>query len=173
MKKLILLACIYVLVACKSENKSAALEDTINSTIDTLVTTDAESTDNPNLEDLISNKWVLESATVTPGMTQNGKTTSNYLELQGKDSCLANDFTYIFLENGIYQNSSSGAACTMLPNSDDQKWNITGNKIILTNKYGSSNPFIFNGNTITQTGSFINEKVNYRIVYVYKPSKLD
>jgi hypothetical protein len=173
MKKLVLLAGICILLACKSENKSAILTDTIDSATDSLVVPKTKSTTNPNLENLINNKWVLESATVTPAMTQNGKTSSNYLELQGESSCIASNFTYIFLENGIYKNSSTGAACTLRPNGDDQRWSIADNKIILTNKYGSSNPFIFNGSTITQTGAFVNEKVNYSIVYVYKPIKLD
>lgn len=173
MKKLILFVCVCALFACRGENKSTTVADTPLSTSTTPEpTATTETSANAKLPALTDYKWVLSSAIVTPKMTMNGKTSSDYMALEGEKSCIANEYTLIFLENGIYQKSSSSPSCTMLPNTDDQKWSIAGNKITLTNKYGASNPFIFNGNTITQDADVVNKGVNYKIAYTYKAVKL-
>jgi hypothetical protein len=174
MKKLVLFVCICVLVACRGENKSSSITDTTTTALTDSKPSVSETVTPTNFKiaGLTDFKWVLSSAIVTPAMTMNGKTSTNYMDLEGKGSCLGGGYALTFLETGIYQSSSNGASCKMPPNNDDQKWSLEGDTIILKNKYGSSNPYIFKGNTIVQNVSIVNNGVTYKIDYTYKSVKL-
>jgi hypothetical protein len=140
MKRLVLLLCICAFISCK---KDAA-------------------------KDITKYHWVLDKAVVTPAMTVGGKTTMDYKNINGPHSCLANDYTYIFLTTGIYQVSSNGALCDMAMNSSSQKWTKEGDKITLKNGYGSNIEATVEGNKMEQTSTFSKEGITYTVKYTYK-----
>ncbi|RZK52546.1 MAG: hypothetical protein EOO91_19140, partial [Pedobacter sp.] len=44
-------------------------------------------------EDITAYKWVLKTAVISPAITVNGKTTTDYKNSLGEHSCLANNYT--------------------------------------------------------------------------------
>lgn len=140
MKKLILFLCICTFICCK---KDAA-------------------------NHITKYRWVLDKAVVTPAMTVGGKTTTDYKNINGAGSCLASNYTYEFLANGIYQVSSNGALCDMVGNSDSQKWTKEGAKITLTNGYGRNSEATVEGDRMEQTSTFSKEGITYTVNYTFK-----
>jgi len=65
-----------------------------------------------NDKTLTSKNWVIESASVTPAMTINNKTSNNYIGLMGQSSCVAN-MSISFSSDGTYSSGSNGALCDM------------------------------------------------------------
>ncbi|MFC3560949.1 hypothetical protein [Pedobacter jamesrossensis] len=142
MKKLILLAITIILFGCKKKDKEA--------------------------DQITKQKWVLETATVTPGFNINGKLITDYKSIEGVNGCLSNNYTLTFLANGTYQISSTGLLCDMLPNSPEQRWKRSGSQIILTRK---SAPEIFcnlNGNTLNYTIVNTPGVAYYSVLYSFK-----
>ncbi|WP_379087262.1 hypothetical protein [Pedobacter sp. UC225_65] len=140
MKKLVLLFCICAFISCK---KDAA-------------------------KDITKYRWVLDKAVVSPAMTVGNRTTTDYKSINGPHSCLANNYTYVFLTTGTYQVSSNGALCDMVANSSSQKWTKEGDKIILANGYGSNREATVEGNKMEQTSTFSKEGITYTVKYTYK-----
>ncbi|MCZ4223928.1 hypothetical protein [Pedobacter rhodius] len=115
---------------------------------------------------LTSKNWKIESATVTPALTIGNKTNTNYIELMGGGSCIAN-MMISFSANGTFTSGSNGALCDMIATTDIKTWKRNGDQIILS---GSENfPMILKDNKLTQT---ITTKpiggIVYTYVYVYK-----
>lgn len=113
-------------------------------------------------------RWVLDQAVVTPAMTINGKATTDYKNKNGSGSCLASNYTYVFLASGIYQVSSNGALCDMAPNSDSQKWTKEGDKITLTHGSGASREATVDGNKMEQVTTFSEGGTTYTVKYTFK-----
>ncbi len=139
MKKLILLICVATgLLSCK---KDAA-------------------------DDITKYDWVIESATVTPAVTINGKTSTDMISLSGSGSCYTN-LTLSFLENGIFIVGSNGALCDMVPNNNNQKWAKDGDVIKLTTDYGTRQ-LTLKGNMIIETGTYSDNSGTHELVSIYK-----
>jgi hypothetical protein len=117
---------------------------------------------------LTKNYWILESATIKPAITIDGKTSTNYLMLSGSGSCIANNFTYSFMENGIYTVSSNGSLCDMVANSNSQKWIQNGDQITIMNQYALNATFTLSGQYLVQKGTMQKDGVNHEISYIYK-----
>jgi len=142
MKAFLVLALVFLSLGCKKENAA---------------------------DNITAYNWVLETAVINPAITIGSKTGTDYKNLQGEGSCLASNYTMIFLSTGIFQISSNGALCDMVANTKDQKWAKEKNKITLTgNNYLNYNPLIVDGNTMVQTNTFTQNNVNYTVVYTYK-----
>lgn len=120
-----------------------------------------------NTDKTLTNKnWKIESATVTPALTIGNKTSTNYIELMGGASCIAN-MLISFSVDGTYSAGSNGALCDMASTSNVKTWKRNGDQVILS---GSENfPMLLKDNKLTQTvttnpiGGII-----YTYVYVYK-----
>lgn len=146
MKKLILFVCICTLLSCKKDNAS---------------------------EDISAYNWVLTTQVVSPAITIDGKTSTDYLSLQNPEGCTKN-FAYTFLETGIFTFGSNGALCDMIANTPSQKWKLEGDQIILDYGNGSSAtpPLKLNENTLTQSSTITVNGVNYSLTSTYKAQKI-
>lgn len=146
MKKLILFICICTLFACNKDDASA---------------------------NITAYNWVLKAQVVSPVITIDGKTSADYLSLQNPEGCSKN-FTYTFYDTGIFSVSSNGALCDMVPNSNSQKWSLTGDELILesNNVISSSSPLKLNKNTLTQIATITVSGVNYTLTSTYKAQKI-
>lgn len=119
-----------------------------------------------NDKTLIDKNWVIESATVSPAMTVGNKTSTNYIELSGSASCIAN-MMISFSKDGTYSSGSNGALCDMISITDIKTWRRDGDQIFLSTS--PSSPIILNNNKLTQTStSSPIGGVVYTFVYVYK-----
>lgn len=142
MKRLMLLTLILFSLSCKKKNQE---EDPIT-----------------------KQKWVLETAVVSPGLTIKGQFITDYKKLDGDNGCLSNDYTLTFLPNGIYQLSSTGSLCDMMGNGPDQKWRRSGEQIILGGNAESQIICNLNGSTLTYTIANTPGVVYYKVVYTFK-----
>ncbi|MFD2285388.1 hypothetical protein GJU39_04640 [Pedobacter petrophilus] len=118
-----------------------------------------------NYKTLISKKWVIESVTVTPAMKMGGKTSDNYIELSGPQSCVAN-LSLSFAENGTYVAGANGALCDMMTDASIKTWKRDGDKIILSGSPAA--PLSFDGKKLTQTATTEQDGRTYTFVYIYK-----
>ena len=115
---------------------------------------------------LTSKTWAIESATITPAVTIGNKTSTNYIELMGQASCVAN-MMMTFSTDGTYTIGSNGALCDMAVSTDLKTWTRNGDQIILSSDRNS--PMVLNGKKLTQTISLpATSGTGYTIVYVYK-----
>ena len=114
---------------------------------------------------LISKKWVIESVTVTPAMKMGDKTSGNYIELSGPESCVAN-LSLSFAEDSTYLAGASGALCDMMTDASIKTWKRDGDKIILSGAPGS--PLSFDGKKLTQTTITTQDGKTYTFIYKYK-----
>ena len=143
MKKLILFLAIVSAIACKKDSAD---------------------------EDVTKYNWVLNTATVSPAITINGKTSTDYKNILGEHSCYASNYTINFLENGLFTISSTGALCDMIPNSDQFKWTRDGNELTLN--YGNlSETFTLNGNTMAQVKQINYQGTNHSLTLKFSASK--
>ncbi|MFC4212016.1 hypothetical protein ACFOWA_12525 [Pedobacter lithocola] len=115
---------------------------------------------------LTSKNWKIETATVSPAMTFGNKTGTNYIELMGQASCVAN-MMISFNSDGTFTSGSNGALCDMAPTVGIQTWKRNEDQIILSSN--TKFPMVLSGNKLTQVittepqGGII-----YTVVYVYK-----
>lgn len=114
---------------------------------------------------LISKKWVIESVTVTPAMTMGDKTSENYIELSGPESCVAN-LTLSFAEDSTYVAGANGALCDMMADASVKTWKRDGDKIVLSASPAA--PLSFDGKKLTQTTTTQQNGTTYTFVYIYK-----
>ena len=115
---------------------------------------------------LTSKTWAIESVTVTPAMTVGSKTSTNYIELFGPSSCVAN-MKMSFSDNGTFSAGSNGALCDMFITNDVKTWRRDGDQIFLSTS--PSSPFTLQGKTLTQTTTTdVTGGIVYTFVYVYK-----
>ncbi|MFA6275488.1 MAG: hypothetical protein WC622_01995 [Pedobacter sp.] len=138
MKKLILFVCMCALFSCKKEN----------------------------VDDITKFNWVLKTQIVTPAITIDGKTSTNYLSLQNPDGCSKN-FTISFHDNGVFTVGSNGALCDMVANSNAQKWTKEGDQITLDYGNGPSAPLTLKDNTLITTSTFPNNGAIYSLTTTY------
>lgn len=138
MKKLILFVCICTLFSCKKEK----------------------------VEDITKYNWVLKTQVVTPAITINGKTSTNYLSLQNPEGCSKN-FTISFNESGIFSVGSNGALCDMVANSNAQKWKKAGDQITLDYGNGPGEPLTLKENTLIRISSITNNGETYSLTTTY------
>ena len=113
-------------------------------------------------------KWVLETAVVSPGLNIKGQLITDYKTLEGPNGCLSNNYTLTFLPNGTYQRSSTGALCDMIGNGPNQKWRRSGDQIILIDNPQSEVICTVNGNTLTYTIVNTPGVVYSKVVYTFK-----
>jgi hypothetical protein len=119
--------------------------------------------DNPTQYD-----WVLETATVTPALTFNNKTSTDYKAVLGEESCMKN-YTLTLYESGSYVFSSNGALCDMfVPDLNKQKWTREGDVITLTNNNYIQTLKVVN-NTLVESRTFTQNSVTYTVVSIFKP----
>ena len=119
-----------------------------------------------NDKTLTSKNWVIESASVTPAMTINNKTSNNYIELMGQASCVAN-MSISFSSDGTYSSGSNGALCDMATITDIRTWTRNGDQISLSAT--KDFPMVLSGNKLTQTVSTSpTAGIVYTFTYVYK-----
>jgi len=117
-------------------------------------------------DDITKYNWVLESEVVTPAITYNGKTSTDYMMLRGPESC-AKDYTISFASNGIFTVSSNGALCDMKKNDDTQKWSRGGNKLSLS--FGNSvTPLTINEDSLVGTTTLVINGASFQIVSTYR-----
>lgn len=116
--------------------------------------------------------WVLKAQMISPAITINGKTSTNYLSLQNPDGCSKN-FTYVFYESGLFEFSSNGSLCDMIANSKSQKWKREGDQITLD--YGNVGSTVLilkvTGNSLVRTSEFTSNGEKYTLVSTYLASK--
>lgn len=110
MKKLLLIICVCIVFSCKKDNAS---------------------------ENITAYNWVLKAQIISPAITIDGKTSTDYLSLQNPEGCTKN-FAYAFLETGIFTFGSNGALCDMIANTNSQKWKLEEDQITLDYGNGSS-----------------------------------
>lgn len=146
MKRLILFICICTLFSCKKKNAS---------------------------ENITGYNWVLKAQVISPAITIDGKTSTDYLRLQNPEGCTKN-FTYTFYDTGIFDVSSNGALCDMVANSNSQKWKLEGDQIIIdyTNVISQSASLKIRGNTLTQTSNLKINEINYSLTSTYEAKKI-
>ena len=126
------------------------------------------------IDDVTSYNWVLKTQVVSPAITVNGKTSTNYLSLQNPEGCTKN-LTYTFHETGLYTVSSNGALCDMFNNHDAQKWKLEGNQLILQSGYVTSESSIIkltiNKSTLVNTFTLTSGGINHTITSTYIAQK--
>lgn len=117
--------------------------------------------------------WVLKAQVISPAITVNGKTSTNYLSLQNPDGCSKN-FTYVFYENGIFEFSSNGSLCDMIANSKLQKWKRDGDQITLDYGNVGATEIILKvkENALIHTSQFTSNGKDYTLASTYLPLKL-
>lgn len=117
---------------------------------------------------LSSKNWRVESVTVSPAMTSGNKTSTDYLELMGPQSCAATT-TLTFSDKGIFTSGSNGALCDLFydPNSKPITWTREGEQITISSSPQS--PFTLKGNKLTRTTTTTSAGGTvYTFEYVYK-----
>ncbi|MEE1946239.1 hypothetical protein VRU48_14035 [Pedobacter sp. KR3-3] len=134
MKKLLLLALVCMALACK---KSAS-------------------------DNMTKYNWTISSAVVTPAMTIDGKTSTDFLAIGNASTCLTG-LTYIFNENGTFVTSSNGPLCDRAPESPSQKWTRNGN-IVKLNYGGGGREAALNGDKLIIVDKSTKDNVEYTIV---------
>jgi hypothetical protein len=145
MRAFLVLALIFLTIGCKKENTT---------------------------ENITDYNWVLKAQVISPAITINGKTSTNYLSLQNPEWCSKN-FTYVFYESGLFEFSSNGSLCDMIPNSKSQKWKREDDKITLD--YGNAGSTIVilkvEGNSLIHTSEITSDGKKYTLVSTYLASK--
>ena len=123
-------------------------------------------------ENITAYNWVLKTQVVSPAITINGKPSTDYLSLQNPEGCSRN-FTYSFLESGIFAVGSNGALCDMVANSNSQKWKREGDQLILeyNNVVSPSSPLKINSNSLTQKATITVNGANYFLTSTYTAQK--
>lgn len=146
MKKLFLIICVCIVFSCKKDNAS---------------------------ENITAYNWVLKAQIISPAITIDGKTSTDYLSLQNPEGCTKN-FAYTFLETGIFTFGSNGALCDMIANTNSQKWKLEEDQITLDYGNGSSAtpPLKVNENTLTQTSTITVNGTNYSLTSTYVAQKI-
>lgn len=146
MKKLLLIICVCIVFSCKKDNAS---------------------------ENITAYNWVLKAQIISPAITIDGKTSTDYLSLQNPEGCTKN-FAYTFLETGIFTFGSNGALCDMIANTNSQKWKLEEDQITLDYGNGSSAtpPLKVNENTLTQTSTITVSGTNYLLTSTYVAQKI-
>ena len=146
MKKLLLIICVCIIFSCKKDNAS---------------------------ENITAYNWVLKAQIISPAITIDGKTSTDYLSLQNPEGCTKN-FAYTFLETGIFTFGSNGALCDMIANTNSQKWKLEEDQITLDYGNGSSAtpPLKVNENTLTQTSTITVNGTNYSLTSTYVAQKI-
>lgn len=140
MKKLIVFVAICLIMACKKDSPA---------------------------DDVTAYSWVLRAQVISPAITINGKTSTDYLSFQNPEGCTKNH-TLSFYSNGVFARGSNGALCDMVANSDQQKWTKEGNQLILNDK----TVLILNDNTLTGTSTLNYNGANYTITSTYTATKI-
>jgi hypothetical protein len=142
MKKLILVICfLAALTSCKKES----------------------------VDDITKQDWVLETAVVTPALTVNGVTSTDYKNIFGSGSCLASNYTLIFHEDGSFGFGSNGALCDMLASSKLDTWTRDGSTITLKNRFGKETVLTLDNNILTYTENTGGPAVTgYTVFYTFK-----
>ncbi|WP_431292997.1 hypothetical protein [Pedobacter sp. P26] len=122
--------------------------------------------ENVNIDDITRYNWPLQSATVNPALTVNGKPSSNFMTLSGPDACLSNNYALNFSPGGSYAFTSTGSLCDMI-SFQNAKWTKNGNEITLNTGFGNSETVNLNGNYITQKYTFDKEGKPYTVTYIF------
>ncbi|MBC6111788.1 hypothetical protein ACFOG5_15030 [Pedobacter fastidiosus] len=145
MKKVLLIATICLVFACKKK---------------TIATVD----------EITAYSWPLTSATITPAKVVNGKPETNFMLLSGSSSCLNNNFTLVFSKDGSYSYTSTGPLCDMI-SYKNAKWTKNGNEIKLDDGFGHTGVLNLSGNTITDTYVYNENNITYSVNYTYTAKK--
>ncbi|NTE04994.1 hypothetical protein G6M26_50380 [Agrobacterium tumefaciens] len=121
-----------------------------------------------NIQKVLTEKtWAIESVTVTPAITMGDKTSTNYIELSGPESCVAN-LTLTFSKEGTYVAGTNGALCDMRADNSVKTWKVDGDKVILS--ASADAPLTLAGDKLTQTTTSTQaDGKTSTFVYVYKP----
>ncbi|TCC93522.1 hypothetical protein EZ428_01760 [Pedobacter frigiditerrae] len=145
MRAFLVLALIFLTIGCKKDNTTANITDY---------------------------NWVLKAQVISPAITINGKTSTNYLSLQNPEWCSKN-FTYVFYESGLFEFSSNGSLCDMIPNTKSQKWKREGDQVTLD--YGNTGGTVVilkvKGNSLIHTSEITSNGEKHALVSTYLASK--
>lgn len=114
------------------------------------------------INDITTVKWDLQTATVNPAYSVNGKKTTDYKSI---GNCLSG-YMLSFYGDGTYEFSSSNPLCEMKSQEKRFKWTRSGDKITLD----SPSPTVatIKKNKLTYESSFTSNNVNYKLVFTYK-----
>ena len=123
---------------------------------------------NQEEDPITKQKWVLETAVVSPALNIKGEFITDYKKVEGDNGCLSNNFTLTFLTNGTYRLSSTGSLCDMVKNGPNQKWRRLGEQIILGDNPKSEIICTVNGSTLTYTMVNTPGIVYSKVVYTFK-----
>ncbi|CAH0163052.1 hypothetical protein SRABI27_01403 [Pedobacter sp. Bi27] len=118
------------------------------------------------IDDITSYKWPLQSATVSPVLTVDGKSSSNFMTLSGPSSCLNNNYALSFSSNGSYAFTSTGPLCDMF-SFQNAKWTKSGNEITLNTGFGNTETVNLKGTNIIQKYTFEKEGKTYTVTYIF------
>lgn len=143
MKRFLIVALILLSLSCKKDNAS---------------------------EDITAYNWMLKTQVVSPAIKINGKTSTDYLSLQNPEGCTKN-FTYGFMESGVFTVSSNGALCDMVANSDQQKWEKNGDQLKLDFGSGMIRTLTVQKNSMIQTANITVDGANYTLTSTYTAQK--
>jgi hypothetical protein len=121
-------------------------------------------------EDITGYNWVLTAQVVSPAITIDGKTSTDYLSLQNPEGCTKN-FGYTFNDTGIFTVSSTGALCDMVANSDQQKWEKDGDQLKLDFGRGMVRTLTVQKNSMIQTATITVDGANYMQTSTYSAQK--
>ena len=143
MKSFLILAVIFLSLGCKKEHTTQNITDY---------------------------NWVLKAQVISPAITINGKTSTNYLSLQNPEGCSKN-FTYVFYDNGAFEYGSNGSLCDMVANSKLQKWKREGDQLTLD--YGNGTSFSLNvtANALIRTSEITSNGEKYTLISTYSSVK--
>jgi hypothetical protein len=121
-------------------------------------------------KELTSNQWVLETAVVTPALTVNNVTSTDYKNIFGSGSCLASNYTLVFNADGSYGFGSNGALCDMLASSKEDTWTQDGSTIVLKDRRGRETILTINNKAITytETLSVGTPATSHTVLYTFK-----
>jgi hypothetical protein len=137
MKKILLVICICASLACKKE-----------------------------IKDLSGEVFVLKAATVSPAMTINGKTGTDYLAISG-NPCLIYNYSIVFEKDGTFKTSSGGPLCDRMPESGTQKWEKVGSQVTLTYPNARQIMAKLADRQLTYTIKHVDAGVTYEVVYQF------
>ena len=120
--------------------------------------------------DITQYNWVISSATVSPAMTIDGKTSTNFLEIANASTCLTG-LTYVFQTNGVFVTGSNGPLCDRVPDGPNQKWTREGNIVKLSYGGSDTRQAALNGNKLIIVDKYIQNSAEYTVTYTFIAKK--
>lgn len=117
-------------------------------------------------DDITQYNWVISSAVVTPAMTIDGKTSTNFLEIANSSTCFTG-LTYVFQTNGVFVTGSNGPLCDRAPDGPNQKWTREGNIVKLNYGGTDTRQGALTGNKLIIVDKYTQNNVEYTVAFTF------